>query len=66
MLKKLFHHASLSDLYFLVPAGIAQVFNPITELVIPIGLPSKDAKAEIQYDIKWESVQYNVELYTPF
>ena len=35
------------DLYFLVPAPIAQIFNPIAELVIPIGAPNKEEKAEI-------------------
>ena len=36
------------DLYFLISAAIAQTFNPIAELVIPIELPSKKAKAEIE------------------
>ena len=36
------------DLYSLVPVIIAQIFNPIVELVIPIGIPSKEAKAEIE------------------
>ena len=36
------------DLYFLIPAVIAQIFNPIAELVIPIGIPNKEAKAEIE------------------
>ena len=36
------------DLYFLIPAAIAQIFNPIAELVIPIGIPKKEAKAEIE------------------
>ena len=35
-------------LYFLLPAFIAHIFNPTAELVIPIGMPSKEAKAEIQ------------------
>ena len=35
------------DLYFLIPAAITQIFNPIAELVIPIGMPIKEAKAEI-------------------
>ena len=30
------------DLYFLIPAAIAQVFNPIAGIVIPIGIPSKE------------------------
>ena len=35
------------DLHFLIPAAIAQLFNLIPELVIPIGTLSKEAKAEI-------------------
>ena len=34
------------DLYFLIPA--AQIFNPIPELVIPIGILNKKSKAEIE------------------
>ena len=48
----LFYHASffflIIDLYFVIPAVIAQIFNPIAELVIPIGIPSKEGKAEIE------------------
>ena len=36
------------ELYFLISAVIAQIFNPIVELVIPIGIPTKEAKAEIE------------------
>ena len=36
------------NLYFLIPAAIAQIFNPISELVIPIEIPSKKAKSEIE------------------
>ena len=36
------------DLYFLIPAVIAQIFNPTAELVIPIGIPNNKAKAEIE------------------
>ena len=35
------------DLYFLTPAVIAQIFNTIPELVIPTGIPIKEAKAEM-------------------
>ena len=35
------------DLYFLIPAVIAQIINPIAELVIPIGIPTAEAKAEM-------------------
>ena len=37
----------ISDIYFLIPAPIAQIFNPIAELAILIGIPKKEAKAEI-------------------
>ena len=36
------------DLYFLIPVTMAQILNPIAELVIPIGILSKEAKAEIE------------------
>ena len=32
------------DLYFLIPAVTAQIFNTIAELVIPIEIPSKETK----------------------
>ena len=55
------------DLYFLIPALIAQIFNPIAELVIPIGIPIKEAREEIEIhpiiaEAKIKSVQYNLEL----
>ena len=36
------------DLYFLIPAVITQIFNPIAELTIPIRIPTKEAKADIE------------------
>ena len=36
------------DLYFLIPAVIAQILNPTAELVIPIKTQIKEAKAEIK------------------
>ena len=53
MLTLLFYHASSSvfliiDLYFLIPLVIAQIFNPIAELVNRIGIPTKKAKAEME------------------
>ena len=36
------------DLYFLITAAIAQIFNSATKLVILIGAPTKEAKAEIK------------------
>ena len=38
------------DLYFLITAFIAQISNPIAELVIPTGIPTKEAKAEMETD----------------
>ena len=34
----------IMDLYFLIPVVITQIFNPIAELVIPIGIPIKETK----------------------
>ena len=52
MLTILFYHVSLffliMDLYFLIPGDIAQIFDPIAELVIPIGIPAKEGKAEME------------------
>ena len=36
------------DLYFLISAVITQMFNPIAELIIPIGFPTKEAKVEME------------------
>ena len=36
------------DLYLLIPAVIAQIFNPIAEVVIPIAIPTKEPKAEME------------------
>ena len=35
-------------LYFLIPAAIAQNFNPTPELIIPIAIPIKVAKLELE------------------
>ena len=44
------------DFYFLIPAVNAQIFNPFAELVIPIGIPSKKAKAEVEkYPVNTEA-----------
>ena len=40
------------DLYVLIPTAIAQIFNPIAQLVIPIGIPHTEAKAEIETHIQ--------------
>ena len=57
------------DLYFLIPASIAQILNTIAELVIPIGMLSKEAKEKIEkHPVIREAkiVQYNLELYEAF
>ena len=36
------------EFYVLILAVIAQIFNPIAELVIPIGIPIKEVKEEIE------------------
>ena len=36
------------DLYFLIAAVITHIFNPTTELEIPIGISTKEAKAEME------------------
>ena len=36
------------DWYFLIVSVIAQIFNAITELVIPIQIPTKEAKADME------------------
>ena len=35
------------DLYFIIPAVIAQIFNPTAKLVIPTGTQTKEANAKI-------------------
>ena len=36
----LFFFCLIIDLYFLIAAVITQIFNPTSELVIPIGIPT--------------------------
>ena len=43
-----FYFFLINDIYFLILAAIAQILNPMVEPVILIGIPSKDAKAEIE------------------
>ena len=66
-----FYFFLIIELYFLIPAVIAQIFNPTAELVILIGISSKEAKAEIKIhpvivETKIESVQYSLKLFKPF
>ena len=39
------------NLYFLIPAFIAQIFNPIPELVIPLGIRTKEAKQKLKHRV---------------
>ena len=54
------------DLKILIPAVIAQIFNPIAELLIPEGIPNKQTKSECEtYPVTAEakiSVQDNLNL----
>ena len=38
----------INDLYFLIIAVVAQIFNPTVELKMPTGVPAKEAKAELK------------------
>ena len=67
MLIILFYHVFLFlliiDLYFLTPAIIAQIFSPIAELAVPIGIPSKEPNAKIEITeakIRKFSIQFRV------
>ena len=48
ILSSLYFFFLIIDLCFLISAAIAQFFNPIAELLIPIGTTRKEAKAEIE------------------
>ena len=48
ILSCLFFFSLIIDLYVLIPAVIAQIFNPIAELIIPMEIPSKETKSEIE------------------
>ena len=57
------------ELYLLFPAVIAQIFNPIAELVVPMIIPRKEAKAEKEIDLvtaKKKFGHYNLELCKSF
>ena len=45
ILSYFFFFSLIFVLYFLILVAIVQIFNPIAELVIPIGIPSKEANA---------------------
>ena len=38
----------ITDFYFIISAVIAQIFNPIAELVIPTGIATNEVNAEIE------------------
>ena len=42
------YHVSFFLIIDLMPAVIPHIFNHITELLIPIGIPTKEAKAEME------------------
>ena len=48
ILKCFFFFFLIFDLYFLIPVVITQISSPTTELVIPIGIPTKGAKVEME------------------
>ena len=55
------------DLHFLILAVIKQTFNPIAELIIPIGIPTKEGKLEMEVHLLTvESAQYNSIFYKLF
>ena len=53
--------------FFIVVAVIAQSFNPFAELVILIGIPSEEGKAEMHpVTAEAKIKKYNLELCKPF
>ena len=71
VLLRFFFFFLIIELYFLIPAATAQIFNPTAELAIPKAIPIEEVKAEIEIHLviveaKIKSVQYNLELYKPF
>ena len=42
------NYSLFAFIYFLIPGIITQIFIPIVELVIPIGIPTNEAKAEME------------------
>ena len=56
----LFFFSLFIDSYCLISDVTTHLFNPIVKLVIPIGIPTKKAKAEIAI-LPVGSVQYSLE-----
>ena len=53
------------DLYFLIPAITAQMFNPTAELIIPTGISTNEGNAEIETQpvtVK-ARIQHNLNIY---
>ena len=48
ILSSFFFFFLIINLYFLISTIIAQIFYPIAELVIHIGIPIKEAKSEME------------------
>ena len=48
ILSCLFCFFLIIDLYFLIYVAISQSFNPIAELIILMGIPSKEEKPETE------------------
>ena len=68
ILSSFFFFFLIIDLYFLIFAVFAQIFNFIGELVIPLEIPSKEVKAEIEIHAvnTCSNVQYNLEFLKSF
>ena len=48
ILSCLFRFFLIFDLHFLTAVVITQIFNPFVELAVLIGIPTKEAKAEME------------------
>ena len=55
-----FFFFSIIDLDILIPAAAAQIFTVVAELAIPIGIPTKKAKGEIETDPATAEKEENV------
>ena len=71
ILSSFFSFLLIIDQYFLIPSNIAQNFNHAAELVIPIEISAKKAKAEMEthpgtVEITIKRVHYNSKLFKLF
>ena len=48
ILSGLFFFFLIIGFYFLIAAVITQIFNPTAKLIITIGIPTKEGKAEME------------------